>query len=77
MKTPEPVEQTIARALHIERSGGKWTLRECAAVLRISVRTAQRHPHLRALYRRGIGGRVLIEPKEARALEWRLGGSRR
>ena len=76
MKTPEPPEQIIARALHIERSGGKWTLKECAAVLRISLRTAQRNPKVRALYHRGIGGKILIEPKQVRAMERRMDGRR-
>lgn len=71
-KPKEPIEEIIARALAIEKAGGMWTIIETAAMLRISLRTAQRNPRLRALYRRGVSNRIIIEPADVRALQARL-----
>lgn len=76
LKPKEPIEETIARAVAIERAGGVWTLAEAAAVLRLSIRTAQRNPRIRALYRRNPAGRILLRPADVRALQERLNRGR-
>lgn len=67
----EDVAAVLERALRIEAIGGRWTVEECAAVLRLSTRTVHRHPQLRALFKRGIGKRVTLDPKDVRELQRR------